>query len=69
MLARGIQTLLPFLIEINQEHEIITKTSQSMSSGHGDDEREQIIDEGIERLRSVKVRVSEYGREMSSPCT
>ena len=61
--------MLPFLIEINQEHEIITETGKSMSSGHRDDESEQIIDEGIERLRGVKVRVSEDGRKMTSPCT
>ena len=61
MLTTGILKVLPFLIEINKEHEIIAKTRKSMSRRHRNDESEQIINEGIECLRGVKVSVNDYG--------
>lgn len=42
--------ILPSLIEINQEYDIITKTSETMCCWHSDDKREEIIDECIECL-------------------
>ena len=42
--------ILPSLIEIDKENDIVTETSQSVSRWHGDDESEDVIDECIKSL-------------------
>lgn len=44
-LVHGIE---PALIEINDEYNVIPETGHTMSSRHGDDEGEEVIDERVE---------------------
>ena len=52
------KNILPSLVQINKEYNVIPETSQSVGSGHGDDEGEDVINECVESLeknvRSVK---------------
>ena len=38
------------LIEIDQEDNVIPEASHSMCGGHCDDERKEVVDEGVECL-------------------
>ena len=40
----------PSLVQVDQEHHIVPETGQAMGGGHGDDEGEDVINEGVERL-------------------
>jgi hypothetical protein len=43
-------TNLPSLVQIDEEHEVVSEAGDPVSGGHGDDEREHVIDERVERL-------------------
>lgn len=44
---------VPSLVEVNEEHHIVSETGQSVGRRHGDDEGKHIIDEGIECLATI----------------
>lgn len=41
---------LPSLVQINKKHDIISETSDSVGSWHGNNKRENVIDESVESL-------------------
>ena len=55
ILARLIHGIDPHLIQINEENDIITEAGNTMQDGHLDDEREHVINEGIQRLVDHRV--------------
>lgn len=44
---------VPSLVEVNEKHNIISETGQSVRCWHGDDEGKHVIDEGIECLLMI----------------
>ena len=42
-----VDSVDPALIEINDEDDIISKARESVERGHSDDEREEVINNGI----------------------
>ena len=40
----------PALVEINDEDDVITQTREAVGRWHVDDEREHVVNEGVERL-------------------
>ncbi|KER27201.1 hypothetical protein T265_05733 [Opisthorchis viverrini] len=48
---------VPSLIQIDQKYHIISKASDPMRRGHGDNHGEEVVDECIERLEQESSRV------------
>ena len=47
--------VLPSLVEVNEEDDVISETGQSVGGWHGDDEGEHVVDEGIEGLAEGEI--------------
>ena len=45
-----VNRIEPALVQVDNEHDIISEAGNPVGGGHGDDEREQIVDERVERL-------------------
>jgi hypothetical protein len=43
---------LPPLIKVDQKHHVIPEAGQPVGGRHGDDEGEDIVNEGVESLKS-----------------
>ena len=48
--AKMEEDCLPSLVEINNEHNVVSETGQTVSGWHHNDESKHIIDECVERL-------------------
>lgn len=59
---------VPSLVEVNEKHNIISETGQSVRCWHGDDEGEDIIDEGIECLGMINYYQLIFFKKKSSSC-
>ena len=55
--------VLPSLVEVNEEDDVISETGQSVGGWHGDDEGEHVVDEGIEGLAEGGNRTDQYPSE------
>lgn len=44
---------VPSLVEVNEKHDIISETCQSVRRWHGDDKGKHIVDEGVECLEMI----------------
>lgn len=45
---------VPSLVEVNEEHHIVSEAGESVGRRHGDDEGKHVVDEGVESL-AVKI--------------
>ena len=43
----NVVTVNPMLIEENDKDDIITEASNTMKKGHADDERKEVVDDGV----------------------
>ena len=43
-----INTVCPSLIEINNKNDIISEATEPVQSWHGDDEAEEVVDDGVQ---------------------
>lgn len=41
---------IPSLVEVNEKHHIVPEAGQPVGRRHGDDEGENVIDEGVKSL-------------------
>lgn len=58
----------PPLVEVNQKHHVVPEAGQPVGRGHGDDEGEDVVDEGVESLRSgTGERLMQAGLESHHP--
>lgn len=42
---------IPSLVEVNEKHHIVPEAGQPVGRRHGDDEGENVIDEGVKSLK------------------
>jgi len=50
-LSAFIDRIHPPLIQVDQKYNVIAETGNTVHSGHLDDEREEVIDEGVDKPR------------------
>ena len=62
---RGCPPHSPSLVKIHEEHHVVPEARQSMGRGHGDDEGEDVVDEGVEGLPGGTGEGGNTGRQLS----
>lgn len=45
---------LPSLVEVNEKHHVVSEAGQPVGRGHGDDEGENVVDEGVKSLMATE---------------
>lgn len=53
MTASLRQDFSPSLVEVDEEHHIVTETGKTVGCGHGDDEGEDIVNESVKGLKQT----------------
>lgn len=52
-----VSETVPSLVEVNEKHNVVPETGQSVWRWHGDDEGKHIVDEGIECLAKKEIKI------------
>lgn len=60
-----LRLCVPSLVKVNEEHNVVSETGQSVGRWHGDDEGEHVVDEGIECLATINELIAQMKQQ---PC-